>query len=1049
MEGSSRRHAPARVAVLACALFLALGSVPGVLAAPGVGPAPSRVEIDSAAAFRVKLGFRADRAFVAATFGKAAFSKAKWGVPLDAAESAEVGRRVKLQKEAGRALETWASEPGAAGAYFDHTAKGAPVFLTTRDPAKAKVAVARVMPSGANARFLRVSHSMAELLAVQVRVNADVAAGVLAPLGVLSTSIDARANAVVVGLAADSADVRAALATRYGDAVRAAFELPSQGGDACTSRDECGPAKGGIKIISSYNGNPCTMGFLARVVGSPNPRVLTAGHCIGKSGGTGASRKWSHDGLTTWAEFDTWTNGADADVGVLAADGSAISGARNLVFRASKWDIASVTSWATTAQQVQGGLVCRAAAISGYRCGTIIQTNRTKSVDGRTIDHQWVVDFDACPGDSGGPYLLGTVAYGLHSDSTVGCEPGTNQAWYSPIGWVLDVLRARGHPVELCTTASCGGETNAWTLQGTLADEAWRPQVVPLEDGRVMLAGGTSGNLLAADAGDGPTSVPQVFDPETGAWTNTADPPWLPATCAGQFAVRIADGRVLVGGGRKVGGPGDADACAGAHLYDPDDGGDGGSWSSVASPPAVVESAGAVLLADGRVFVTGGAGADGATPLAMAWDPGEDAWATLAAPPAGAFAPLAILLPDDRVFVSGGYVVADAAGPGYADVSATHLYDPALNAWTSTSEVGTRGAAATVLANGRLVLAGGMHQSWDGTQETSLVATVRQLDPATGSWTTLASLPTARGAFSLAALSDGILIAAGGLVSSGGSNVPSRTAAAWDPAGNAWRTVPSLNVHRAEQGTAVLDDGSLLVVGGGTATTERYVLGDLLPPSVGTPGTSLRSLATMSTTSIPVRIWWSASDDGGSGVGWYDVARSKDGGAFSTIATKVIGTGYSTTVQPGHDYRFRVRPRDYAGNVGAWMNGPEVRTSVTQQTSSSITFSSGWTTASAVSYAGGSAKYATSAGRSASYTFTGRGIAFVSLRAPTRGAAKIYIDGSLAATVSLQDASTTARYIPFQRYWTSSGKHTSKDVVVGSTGHPRIDVAAFVGLTNP
>ena len=89
--------------------------------------------------------------------------------------------------------------------------------------------------------------------------------------------------------------------------------------------------------------------------------------------------------------------------------------------------------------------------MSSYHCGTIVLTNRTKEVDGRTIDHQWVVDFDACPGDSGAPYLLNGVAYGIHTDSTTGCEPSKNQAWYSPIGWVLDVLAAQeppGRPVH-------------------------------------------------------------------------------------------------------------------------------------------------------------------------------------------------------------------------------------------------------------------------------------------------------------------------------------------------------------------------------------------------------------------------------------------------------------------------------------------------------------------------------------------------------------------------------------------------------------------------
>ncbi len=405
MNRSSRRYAPARVAVLLSALVAGAIAAPVVVAGPGVGPVASPVEVDAAVAFRAKLGFRTDRAYVATSFGKQGFSKAKWGVPLDATEAAEVGRRVKVQKDAGRALDRWATTDDAAGAYFDHGAKGAPVFLTTGDPGKGKAAVARVLPAGANARFVRVTHSMTELLAVQARVNADLETGALAALGVTSTAIDARSNAVAVGVAADTPAVRAALMARYGDAVEPAFELPAAGGDACSTRDNCSPAKAGIEIVSSYNGNNCTMGFLVRVVGSPEPRALTAGHCVGLSGGTGTSRKWSHAGINTWAEFSYWTDGADADVAVLAPDGSAIAGDRNLLYRASSSDIVHVTGMASNAQQIQGGLICRSGATSGHKCGTIELTNRTKDVDGRTIDHQWVVDFDACPGDSGGPVL--------------------------------------------------------------------------------------------------------------------------------------------------------------------------------------------------------------------------------------------------------------------------------------------------------------------------------------------------------------------------------------------------------------------------------------------------------------------------------------------------------------------------------------------------------------------------------------------------------------------------------------------------------------------
>ena len=272
---------------------------------------------------------------------------------------------------------------------------------------------------------VHVARSTAELEALQERINADLRGGDLRALGVTSTAIDARANAVVVGAAVATDQLRAELAARYGAGVQLVFEAPAQGGDACTTRDNCLPAKGGIEIVSTYNGNNCTTGFMVRVANDNAVRVLTAGHCVGKTGGTGTSRKWRSHGIDLgWSEFATWTDGADADAGIINPYPEVLSGDRNLAYAAASNDIRSIHGWKATAEQVQGSLICRAAAVSDYVCGTIELTNRTKDVDGRTIDHQWVVDFDACPGDSGAPYLVGDIGWGIHSDSTVGLRAG-------------------------------------------------------------------------------------------------------------------------------------------------------------------------------------------------------------------------------------------------------------------------------------------------------------------------------------------------------------------------------------------------------------------------------------------------------------------------------------------------------------------------------------------------------------------------------------------------------------------------------------------------
>jgi hypothetical protein len=1011
-------------ALLAADLSLAPG------AAAGGGPA-ARTDVDQAVSFRGRMGFRSDPAFVATTFADGHFRLGKWGVPLDPAESAEVDRRAEVQRGSGKALRAAAKEGGAAGAYFDQAAGGAPVFLTSGDVGRLRAAVRGKLPAGVAARFERVRFSTVDLEALQSRVNRDLEAGRLVDLGVTSTAIDARGNSVVVGVAVASDQVRAALAARFGAGLAVVAEAPSQGGDAgCASRKSCPPAKGGIQIDSTYNGFACTIGFMVRVAGDNEPRLLTAGHCVTKTGGTGTSRKWRHDGVDYgWSEISTWTSGSDADAGIINPTSAAISGARNLAYAASSSDIQSITGFKATAEQIQGSLLCRAGAISNYVCGTVELTNRTKDVDGRTIDHQWVVDFDACPGDSGAPYLVGGTAWGIHTDSTTGCEPGKNQAWYSPIGWVLDVLAAAGHPVSLCTEASCGSSVNTWTARGSLDGAVSNPRVLPLEDGRVLaLAGGDS----IAAAGGAEAGNPEIYDAAASAWSDTASPPWLPDRCVDQAAVRLESGDVLVAGGSADGA---IDDCSDlASTYDPTAGNDG-DWAGAADLPAAMSAAAGILLDDGRALVVGVG--EGGAPVAAAYSPATDTWAARAAPPSIGTQPVLARLGNGRVVLAG---TTNEAG---------HVYDPAANTWATTTAIGGPGTAATSLRDGRVVVAGGIHDSGGIT----LTTKVSVFTPSTGKWTTLAALRAGRAGFALNELGDGRLLVTGGLLAATNDpdGAPTKSADVYDWSRNAWYAAPNMLDARSALGSVVLDDGSVLAVGGGLASTETYIPGDVIPPVAYAPAARLRSGTTMSSTSVPITVSWSAATDlGGAGTGTYEVARSTDGGAYSTISTSHVGTSLDTTIAPSHTYRFRVRARDWAGNFSAWkVASSTIRAGVTQQTSSKITWSGSWSTGSSSSFLGGSVRYSKSAGAKSSYLFTGRGITFVTEKGPARGSAKIYIDGTLATTVSMHASSTTYRYVAYQKSWSSTGQHRITVVVSGTSGHPRVDIDAFIVQTAP
>lgn len=146
---------------------------------------------------------------------------------------------------------------------------------------------------------------------------------------------------------------------------------------------------------------------------------------------------------------------------------------------------------------------------------------------------------------------------------------------------------------------------------------------------------------------------------------------------------------------------------------------------------------------------------------------------------------------------------------------------------------------------------------------------------------------------------------------------------------------------------------------------------------------------------------------------------------------------------PGHSYRFAIRARDRAGNVGPWTAGPTFWASLVQQSAGSIAYAGTWRVGESSHYSATFDRFSLAAGASVKYTFTGRGIAWVTTRAPDRGAVRVYVDGTLVAIVDTRAGAPAYRFVAWSRSWASTGTHTLKLVVVGTVGRPRVDVDAF------
>jgi hypothetical protein len=91
----------------------------------------SPAEVD-AVRFRDTFGFANGLAFVrAAAAEPSRYSNLDYGVPLDAAEVAELARRAAIQAAIDPMVEQVAANDTFAGMYLDQRSGGAPVFLFT------------------------------------------------------------------------------------------------------------------------------------------------------------------------------------------------------------------------------------------------------------------------------------------------------------------------------------------------------------------------------------------------------------------------------------------------------------------------------------------------------------------------------------------------------------------------------------------------------------------------------------------------------------------------------------------------------------------------------------------------------------------------------------------------------------------------------------------------------------------------------------------------------------------------------------------------------
>jgi hypothetical protein len=211
---------------------------------------------------------------------------------------------------------------------------------------------------------------------------------------------------------------------------------------------------------------------------------------------------------------------------------------------------------------------------------------------------------------------------------------------------------------------------------------------------------------------------------------------------------------------------------------------------------------------------------------------------------------------------------------------------------------------------------------------------------------------------------------------------------------------------------------------------------------VSTPDAAVLGSTTLTASQVATRIGWSGATDAGP-VG-YRVERSRDGGSYGLVQAGVTSTSLVASLAPGHSYRFRVRAVGQASDAGAWAYGSTFRLTAVSQSSSAVRYRGSWVTSTSTVWWGGTARSSSTKGSTATYTFTGRKIAWVGLKGANRGKAQVFVNGVLKATVDLYSATTLKQRIVWSANYSTSATRTITIKVLATPGRPRVDIDGFI-----
>jgi hypothetical protein len=224
----------------------------------------------------------------------------------------------------------------------------------------------------------------------------------------------------------------------------------------------------------------------------------------------------------------------------------------------------------------------------------------------------------------------------------------------------------------------------------------------------------------------------------------------------------------------------------------------------------------ATLLKDGRVLITGGIqlrgngfGASGNTEI---YDPASDQFVLgQRLIESGRWLHTATLLRDGRVLIAGGRSNNCSASCEIFSLNTAEIFDPSTGIFipTGSLNIGRFGHTATLLPDGRVMILGGTTTEEIGPSQQ--VQTAEVYDPATGEFHFLGYTALGRGLHALALLNSGRFLLVGGYNQ---NDSPMGSTESFDSVARAAVPGPDMSDWRIRAAAVRLNSGEILIIGG-------------------------------------------------------------------------------------------------------------------------------------------------------------------------------------------------------------------------------------------